>query len=226
MPDAAISELAFRMGPDASPDLPQRPASRRPLFTGGLLALLAGLFALFPGPESLAFNADAVAGGEVWRLVTGHFVHADLEHLAWNGLALAVLGWLIEREERTLLLVALSAGVLSVSALLLSPLATLSQYCGLSGVLNSLLVVTLFVEWRRGAGLPVLLVGAGSVAKLIWELSHGSSLLTQIDWPPYPAAHAAGMLGGILMLLLSPATRKWRSPRREQRHHARSAIMM
>ena len=173
-----MSEPRSRIGQSTRPGHRQRPASRRPLLTAGLLALLVGLHLLLPGPEPLAFHAGAVFDGEVWRLVTGHLVHADGPHLAWNGLALAVLGLLIEREGRGLLLGALTGGIVSVSALLLSPLSSLALYCGLSGVLNSLLVIALYLEWRRGGGLPVLLVAVGSVAKLSWELAHDSSLLT------------------------------------------------
>jgi rhomboid family GlyGly-CTERM serine protease len=171
------------------------------LLTTGLLALLGALHLLFPGPESLAFDASTVGAGETWRLVSGHFAHADIAHLAWNGLGLAVLGCLIERQGRRLLVGALLAGVVAVSALLASPLCTLAQYCGLSGVLNSLLVVALFLEWRRGSIYPVALIAVGSLAKLAWELTHGSALFTEISWPPYPAAHAAGMLGGIGLIV-------------------------
>lgn len=181
----------------------QRSALCRPLFTVALLILLVVLHAFTPGPESLAFNASRIQAGEVWRLLTGHFVHADTHHLAWNGLALAVLGFLIERHSRPLLFGALLAGVLFVDLLLLSPFSMLAQYCGLSGVLNTLLVVALYLEWRRGGGFPVLLVAVASVAKLTWELSQGAALLTQISWPPYPAAHAAGMLGGFVLILLA-----------------------
>jgi len=200
MPDAHAHS---RYRQSLHPGQDQRPASRRPLplLTAACMALLAGLYLLFPGPEWLAYNANAVSDGQVWRLITAHFVHADTAHLAWNGLALAVLGALIERQARALLFGALATGVVFVSALLISPWSSLMQYCGLSGVLNSLLVLALFLEWRRGGGLPVLLVALGSVGKLAWELAHGSSLLTQISWPPYPAAHAAGMAGGVALLI-------------------------
>ncbi|MEM7053803.1 MAG: rhombosortase [Pseudomonadota bacterium] len=183
-------------------DPSQRPASRRPLplITAALVTVLGVLFVLLPGPEPLAYHAVKVSAGEVWRLVTAHLVHADPAHLAWNALGLAVLGMLIERQDRALLLAGFGIGMLAVSALLLSPLSSLIQYCGLSGVLNSLLVVALFVEWRKGSRTPVLLVTAASLAKLAWELTQQDSLITQISWSPYPASHAAGMLGGLLVL--------------------------
>jgi len=190
----------------------RRPAPRRPLLTLALLALITSVYVFVPGPESLAFNATAVSDGEVWRLFSGHFVHADGQHLVWNGFGLAVLAYLIERRSRGLLLGSLTAGILIVDLLLLSPLSMLEQYCGLSGVLNTLLVTALALEWRHGGGWPVLLVAGGSIAKLFWELSHGQALLTHISWPPFPAAHAAGMIGGFALLMIAKFRKVYPAP--------------
>jgi rhomboid protease GluP len=43
-----------------------------------------------------ARDADAVAHGEPWRLVSAGFVHADASHLFFNGLALVGLGRMAE----------------------------------------------------------------------------------------------------------------------------------
>ena len=204
-------------------DQPLRSASSRrpqPLITAALVTVLGLLFVVFPGPEPLAYHAVKVSAGDVWRLVTAHLVHADLAHLAWNALAMAVLGTLIERQDRTLLLASLAIGMLAVSALLLSPLSSLIQYCGLSGVLNSLLVVTLYVEWRKGSRAPVLLVMTASLAKLAWELGQQEALITQISWSPYPAAHAAGVLGGLLVIGFCSATHGFQRPGSQTQHPA------
>jgi len=62
----------------------------RTLFLTGLalaLYLLAG-----PAPEAWVYDRMAIADGELWRLMTGHLVHADGSHALWDIAALALLG--------------------------------------------------------------------------------------------------------------------------------------
>jgi membrane associated rhomboid family serine protease len=127
-------------------------------------------------------------------------VHADLEHLLWNSLGLAVLGAIIEYRSRASFLVALAAGMVSVSALLLSPWSPLVYYCGLSGVLNTLLLVALWQEWRISRSWLLISIGLGSIAKLIIELSQGVSIVTNLSWPPYAWSHLAGLIAGLAVI--------------------------
>lgn len=171
-----------------------------PLLTLSLLVTAFGLFRLVPDPSVLYFNATHIAGGESWRVVTGHFMHADLEHLAWNCLGLMVLGSLIELHSRTMLWVSMAAGIASVSVLLMTPLAQLNYYCGLSGVLNTLLVIAIWLEWRATRSWLLPAVALGSLGKVVIELVTGVSVLTHISWPPYPWSHLAGLIGGLLIV--------------------------
>lgn len=34
--------------------------------------------------ELLQYDRQAIADGQLWRVVTGHLVHIGLEHLAWD----------------------------------------------------------------------------------------------------------------------------------------------
>ena len=171
-----------------------------PIVTTGMLISMAALYWLFPQQELLWFNATAIYQGETWRVLTGHFAHADTQHLLWNGLGLAVLGGLIEQHSRRHLCVSLAVGIFSVSALLLSPLAPLDYYCGLSGALNCLLVTALWLEWTRSRSWLLVAVALGSLAKVLVELASGTSMVTNISWPPFAWSHVAGMLGGFLLL--------------------------
>ena len=65
---------------------------RFPILTISLLMTLIGLHWLVPDKTLLYFSAADIARGETWRVITGHFMHADSEHLLWNCLGLAVLG--------------------------------------------------------------------------------------------------------------------------------------
>ncbi len=171
---------------------------RFPTLTFCLLMTAIGLHWLVPDQALLYFSAADIARGEAWRIVTGHFMHADPEHLFWNCLGLAVLGTLIEHRSRTLLWVALGAGIASVSALLLSPLSQLEYYCGLSGALNTLLLVALWLEWQATRSWAIIVIACVCIAKAVIEVSLGESIVTHISWPPYAWSHVAGLVGGLI----------------------------
>jgi rhomboid family GlyGly-CTERM serine protease len=171
-----------------------------PILTIGLTMMLIGLHFLVVDKTQLYFSATDIARGDTWRLITGHFMHADTQHLFWNCLGLLVLGALIERHSRPILWAALCAGIASVSVLLLTPFSQLDYYCGLSGVLNTLLLLALWLEWRRTRSWLVILIGCGSIAKVIIELTSGSSIVTHISWPPYAWSHIAGLAGGLIVI--------------------------
>jgi len=176
-------------------------AYRIPVLTLGLVLALAGLHWLVPDKTLLYFSASDISGGEIWRIVTGHFVHADWEHLLWNGLGLTVLGAVIEQHSRVLVWTALVTGVASVSILLLTPFSQLDYYCGLSGVLNTLLLVALWLEWTRTRSWLIIAIACGAVAKALIEVSLGASIVTHISWPPYAWSHVAGLIGGFMLVV-------------------------
>jgi len=107
---------------------------------------------------------------------------------------------LIEIHSRTMLCISLVVGIASVSALLMMPNTHLNYYCGLSGVLNTLLVVAIWSEWQATRSWLILAVALGSLGKVLIELLIGNSVLTHISWPPYAWSHLAGLIGGLLMV--------------------------
>ena len=173
-----------------------------PYITSALLAALGAIHFLAPDKAHFYFGVSEIAQGQSWRLVTGHLAHADLGHLMWNALGLAILGWLIERRSRRFLGAALVAGIAAVSFLLVSPLSNLDYYCGLSGVLNSLLVIALWLEWRASKSWWIAVVAIACLFKVLFETVMGASLITQISWPPFVLSHLAGMAGGLVVLML------------------------
>lgn len=181
---------------------PSRGVPGAPWLTGLLVAAAAGLwFALGPAPEALVYDRAAIAGGEVWRLVTGHLVHCDSRHALWDIAALALIGWLMESQGRRPMALAAGAGILAVDAGLWWAMPELERYCGLSGMLNALFVVALAELWRlhRHPAFPVagLLLGV----KLAIETTSGQTVLLDTLWPGVPLAHVAGCLGGLLILV-------------------------
>ncbi|MDH4018663.1 MAG: rhombosortase [Xanthomonadales bacterium] len=171
-----------------------------PVLTIGLVTTLIGLHWLVVDKTLLYFSAADIWSGEVWRIISGHLMHADLQHLMWNCLGLAVLGSLLESQSRQLLLATSGAGILFVSALLLTPFSQLDYYCGLSGVLNTLLLVALWSQWKLTRSRWIIILAFGSIAKVLIEVSQGISMVTQISWPPYAWSHVAGLTGGLAII--------------------------
>lgn len=192
---------------------------RRPPWLTLLLALGAAALYLVagPAPEALLFDRSAIASGEVWRLITGHFVHADLAHLVWNLAALLPLGLLLEWQARCrgwayagLLL----AGVLAVDAWLWVCEPGIAVYCGLSGVLNGLFCALAVLLWRQTGQVLFLLAIAGDLAKIAMEAGLGGALLPTSTWVSVPGVHLAGLAAGLLfafMRMQAAQARPWRS---------------
>jgi rhomboid family GlyGly-CTERM serine protease len=152
--------------------------------------------------EPLLLTRDGIAGGELWRLVTGHLVHSDGEHLAWNLATLLVLGCAHEVLSRTsparfCLALAAAGAAVGTAVLLVTPLAA---YCGLSGVLNTLFVLVLADVWRVTGSRLVMLAGAADLAKIVVEAAAGRALFTATAWPPVPEAHLVGFAVGLAMV--------------------------
>jgi len=162
-------------------------------------AALAVYLILGPAPEAWVFDRVAIAGGDWWRLITGHWVHSDLTHACWDIAALLALGALFEEKLQWRLPLALLAGTAGVDLWLWWAEPTLSYYCGLSGILNSLLVVGLAYLWRDLRHPLILLTAVAAALKIIVEIHVGQALLTQTAWPSVPAVHAAGFLSGLLL---------------------------
>lgn len=182
----------------------RQPWSTLPWFT----LLLAGAAVLIylvagPAPAGLLFDRAALANGEVWRLLTGHLVHSDPAHLAWNLAALVPLGALLElragcRGWRYPGLLAIGAFVVDAWLWWLEP--DLALYCGLSGLLNSFFAALAISLWRETRHPAFLLALAGGLAKIAVEAANGAALLPTTTWSSVPGAHVAGMAAGLIFV--------------------------
>ncbi|MCI0657927.1 MAG: rhombosortase [Acidobacteria bacterium] len=181
-----------------------------------LLAAAAMVVAARPSWfDWMCYRKGAIQAGQIWRILTGHLVHASRDHLLWDALALLLIGFLFEKHlgRHFAWVTVFSMFVVSGGLLALHP--SLEAYCGLSGVLTA--------QWVCGAMLAaheervsgrVVLSGLywGCVfldgGKLIYEASVGHSLFVDIHrlgGHPVPVAHLCGALAGILacMVVLS-----------------------
>lgn len=111
-----------------------------------LLAALLALLYLAGGSvfDTLVYDRDAIASGQLWRLFGGHLVHWNLTHLLLNLAGISVWALLCARPWSALRWLGNGAGValvISVGMLLAWP--ETQRYAGLSGVLHGLFVLGL-----------------------------------------------------------------------------------
>ncbi|MCU7932112.1 MAG: rhombosortase [Candidatus Thiodiazotropha sp. (ex Codakia rugifera)] len=169
------------------------------------LILIATLLFLSAGPAQpdLVYDRIAIANGEIWRLFTGHLVHSDLAHLIWDCAGLWLVGWLFDELLSGISWRVLGAGLLIVDATLWWLLPDIQAYCGLSGLINAFLGAGLFRTWLQSQDPWIVFIASLVTLKIGIEWFTGAALFTQTAWPSLPQSHAAGMIGGLLVILIS-----------------------
>ena len=178
----------------------------------GVVAAVAVLLQLGGKPvqEALAYERDAVASGQLWRLVTGHFVHLGWSHLLLNLLGLALVCWLVGHAFNWLRWLYIGLVILATMGAgfwFLYPV--LDWYVGLSGLEHGLIAAGLLagiVNRDREA----MILACFVVAKLGWEQAVGPlpGSESTAGGAVIVDAHLYGAIGGVLGALLS-----WRSVR-------------
>jgi rhomboid family GlyGly-CTERM serine protease len=161
---------------------------------------VAAYLVLGAAPEAWVFDRVAIAQGEWWRLITGHWVHSDLAHAAWDISALLLFGALFEARLKWHLPLVLLVATVGVDIWLWWGDPALRYYCGLSGILNGLLIAGLLYLWRDLRHPFILLTAAGAALKIIVEINVGQALFTQTAWPSVPSVHAAGFVSGLIFV--------------------------
>ncbi len=120
-------------------------------FTIGFVALiLLPGFAGDSGRDWLRYDRQLIGTGEIWRLLTGNFVHLSAGHLALDlaGLTLLLLFFRDVFSPRDWALATL-AGCIAVGAGLWFFNPEVARYVGISGVLHTLLFAGLLLSFRH-----------------------------------------------------------------------------
>jgi membrane associated rhomboid family serine protease len=138
----------------------------------------------------LWLDAPQLHDGGWWRLVTTMFLHASVLHIAFNMLALWVIGRQVEQylgSARYIGLYFVSGLAGSAGALLQTPGVTVGASGAIFGILGSMLII----EWQvtgRLAGNAMTLI----VINLVFSFA-----VPGISW----GGHVGGLIGGILITL-------------------------
>ncbi len=171
-----------------------------PLFTVCLLASIAQLVA---AALPLAYDRVAILQGEWWRLLTGGWLHHNLNHLLMNLLAWGLIYLLLPQRlagYRSVWVLILQVALVDTFLLVLVP--TTHFYWGLSGAFHGLFAIgaLLMIQQRDRQGWWWLL---GLLAKLGWDLLRTDSLTTElIGTRVHVESHIIGAISGVLTGLL------------------------
>jgi len=179
--------------------------------------LLTGLVIAAGGDgfrEALRYDPGAIGGGELHRLVTGHFAHLGWTHLALNAAGL-VLTWLLVGSAFSvvewLLVIACCIAAIDVGFWLLLP--ALGWYVGLSGLLHGMLAAGAIGNLRVRRVEAAVILGV-LVAKLAYEAVGGPMPGAEdlSGGPVVTQAHLYGAIGGGMAAALISIGNRWRAP--------------
>jgi rhomboid family GlyGly-CTERM serine protease len=146
----------------------------------------------------MQFDRHAVACGQYWRIVTGHFTHWSAEHLMWDVIVFAALGAVCERLDRWKMIWTIVASIFAISFFAAPQCET---YRGLSGI-DSALFVLLAVMLRRERPIVVSILLTAFAIKSGYELLTGHTIFvdnTASGFVPVPLAHIIGGVCGAIV---------------------------
>jgi len=137
----------------------------------GLAISIAVLLALTGdwGRELLRYDRLAISGGELWRLISGHFVHLGWSHIALNAVGLVLISYLIASRFSSIQWLLISLLIImgiDLGFWILEP--QLAWYVGLSGVLHGLLAAGV-ASGMRNRHFDSWIIGGLLLIKLIYE---------------------------------------------------------
>jgi len=121
----------------------------------------------------LSYDRPEIAAGELWRLLSGHFVHLGVSHLIWDAAGFLLIWYLVGQSFSRMQWVIVSlmtiAGI-DLGFWFLEP--NLSWYVGLSGLVHGLLAAGIVANLKSGR-VDMWILGAALIAKLAYEAMVG-----------------------------------------------------
>jgi rhomboid family GlyGly-CTERM serine protease len=187
---------------------------------------VATCFAPAAVSHALEYERSALAGGQLWRVLTCHWTHITPDHLLWSGMVFVVLGSLCERlVGRGRFAVCMLASALAIPAALWIVQPDMQSYRGLSGVDSAffgLLAVTLIRQsLAKGRRIHAMVIGGWVAAFMLKTgIEYGTGAAIFVDsaagaFDPVPLAHVVGALVGVAVGLIragQPRLERMRRP--------------
>ncbi|BBO30128.1 hypothetical protein AltI4_45160 (plasmid) [Alteromonas sp. I4] len=177
-----------------------------------LLTLITSCLMLLPYEvkAALYFDRNDVLAGNFWTLLSAHMVHIDIEHWGWNTISLLFVGSIIEQRSVLLLAFSFFLSIFAIDLLLLSGIHNVDMYCGISGVLNTFILIALWTIWQKSHSFWVVAAVCLFIVRTISEIILGNSLTTNLAWPAYTEAHMAGVIsGGVIIFFYETVFNKF-----------------
>ncbi len=183
------------------------PLSANAVIVPLITLVLAVIIYFLPGAieNTLIYDRSQIANGELWRILTGHLAHTNLNHLLLN-LAGLVMLWALHGDhynhKPVLGLLISCALICSIGMYLFTP--EMQRYVGLSGVLHGVFVWGAIKDIQKGWKSGYLLL-IGVFVKVIHEQVFGASADVQslINAKVAIDAHMWGAIGGLLYWVVS-----------------------
>ncbi|MEW6997072.1 rhombosortase [Colwelliaceae bacterium BS250] len=148
----------------------------------------------------LIYDRNDIANGQWWRVLTGHLVHTNFNHLLLN-LAGLIMLWALHGDDYSpksyTIVFILSALVCSLGIYLFTP--EMHRYVGLSGVLHGIFVWGAINDIKKGWNSGYLLL-IGVWGKVFYEQIFGASadVEAMINASVAIDAHLWGAVGGLI----------------------------
>lgn len=152
--------------------------------------------------ELLRWDRMALEEFELWRVWTGHLIHASWPHVGLNVLGLGLVAWLFPEPVSALWhLVRFVWLALAASIMMWFWVPDLDWYVGLSGVLHGSFVLGLWWLFREGDKLAFLLLVL-LAGKLILEHFMGPVTSDEdlVGVPVLTQAHSYGALAACILI--------------------------
>ncbi|MBR9727253.1 rhombosortase [Shewanella intestini] len=161
---------------------------------------------LFDVNNSLAYRRDKITDFQVWRLITGNFLHTNLWHLLMNLAGLWVIVFLHEVHYRYhvskfCLLIFCLCLQQSIGLYFLYP--SLVGFVGLSGILHGLFAFGAVMDIKKGFRSGYLLL-LGVILKVAYEQYFGSlqGMSVLIGAKVATESHLLGLVAGVLSAIV------------------------
>ena len=155
------------------------------------------------------YDREAIALGELWRLVTGHLVHLSWGHTWLNLVALLLMTVLLDdlmRGRDWVVAFVLAAATIDAGLFFLEP--NVAWYVGLSGSLHGVMIVGAIAMLRENSTMALILL-LGIICKLVWEQLMGPIPFSESTsgGAVLVDAHLFGAIGGLLASVLLTLSR-------------------